>query len=45
MTEFVGPDYEKRFGDDRIATIIPLTFGRARITIAREGARWYLDGW
>ena len=34
----------KHFPDGRIGTVIPLTFGRARITVGRDDYT-YDDGW
>jgi hypothetical protein len=31
--------------DGRELTVIPLTFGRARLHIGRVGLNWYDDGW
>lgn len=31
--------------DGRLATIIPLTFGRARLTVGPANELWYADGW
>ena len=31
--------------DGREATVIPLTFGRARLTIGEVGSMFYDDGW
>jgi hypothetical protein len=35
----------KELPGDRVGTVIPLTFGRARITVARRGSFAYDDGW
>ena len=35
----------KRFDGGAIATVIPLTYGRARITISRLHPRFYDDTW
>ncbi len=36
---------QKRFDGDRQATVIPLTFGRARICLSNHDPRHYDDGW
>jgi len=35
----------KELPDNREATVIPLTFGRARITVGIRGSWAYEDGW
>lgn len=35
----------KRFADGAVATVIELTFGRARIVISRSHPSYYDDGW
>lgn len=35
----------KRFEGGRVATIIPLTFGRARLCISNTDPVWYDDTW
>jgi hypothetical protein len=35
----------KKMPGGRVGTVIPLTFGRARITIAKEGSWVYDDLW
>jgi hypothetical protein len=37
--------YARDLGDGREATIVPLTFGRARICIGPKGGPTYDDGW
>jgi ATP phosphoribosyltransferase len=37
--------FSKELPDNRVATVIELTFGRARITVARRGSWTYDDGW
>lgn len=36
---------QKRFDGTRQATIIPLTFGRARIVLSERDPAYYDDGW
>lgn len=37
---------EKRLADGRLAEIIPLTYGRARLTVRTEwGTLWHDDEW
>lgn len=39
-------EYARRlFPGDREATVIPLTYGRARITIGEAGSDFYDDAW
>jgi hypothetical protein len=38
--------FRKILPDDRVAEIVPLTFGRARIAVSAPGNTFfYLDGW
>jgi hypothetical protein len=36
---------QRRFDGAKQATIIPLTFGRARIVLSLTGPGYYDDGW
>ena len=37
---------EKRFADGRTAAVVPLTYGRARLTVSQPGDAWgYDDAW
>jgi hypothetical protein len=35
----------RQFPGNMVAEIVPLTYGRARITLGPAGADWYDDGW
>jgi hypothetical protein len=35
----------KELPNNKVGTVIELTFGRARITVARRGSFVYDDGW
>jgi hypothetical protein len=40
------PTYgEKQLPDGREILVVPMTFGKARLTIGPAGAGWYEDGW
>lgn len=39
------PEVARLLDDGREVRLVPLTFGRARITISLAGAGWYFDGW
>lgn len=42
MSEFYA---ERLLPDGREATVVPLTFGRARLTVGPAGGLTYDDGW
>lgn len=37
--------FERPLGDGRELTVIPLTYGRARLTVGPAGAGYYADAW
>jgi hypothetical protein len=47
MKDDLGGDVyaQKRFEGTKQATIVPLTFGRARIVLSLTDPRYYDDGW
>lgn len=36
---------EKPLSDGRVAQVLPLTFGRARLCVGEVGLLWYDDAW
>jgi hypothetical protein len=36
---------EKPLPGGRVATVLPLTYGRARLHVGPAGEQWFEDGW